>query len=288
VSEKLFTRKDWKRLIIVVLSSILMALTISCFVDAGNLFPGGITGLAILIQRILLKYAGFYVPFAVLNIALNIFPVYIGFRFIGRRFTAYSLLMIVLSSIFKEIFPEAPLTYDPLLISIFGGLLSGLSIALCLRVDATSGGTDFFGIYLSQKKGIDAFNYILAFNVVMLVIAGALFGWNSALYSIIYQFCSTQVIHVLYRDYQQQTLFIITQKPDEICSEIYKITGHGATIFKGEGSYRHGERDLVYSVVSGQEAKKVIRNIREVDPAAFVNSIRTTEVKGKFFLKPKD
>ncbi|MEE8886830.1 MAG: YitT family protein [Eubacteriales bacterium] len=288
MSEKLFTRRDWRRLTAVVAASVLLAMTISSFVDAGNLFPGGITGLAILIQRILLKYAGIRVPFAVLNIALNIFPVYVGFRFIGKRFTAYSLLMIVLSSIFTEIFPVAPLTYDTLLIAIFGGLLSGLSIAMCLRVDATSGGTDFFGIYLSQKKGIDAFNYILLFNVIMLVIAGALFGWDSALYSIIYQFCSTQVIHILYRDYQQQTLFIITQKADEICSEIYHITGHGATIFKGEGSYRHDERDLVYSVVSGQEAKKVIRKVRETDPSAFVNSIRTTEVKGKFFLKPKD
>ena len=281
-------RKDTKRLLTTILASVLMAVAIRGFVDAGNLVPGGITGLTILIQRIFLKYAGVRMPFSVLNIALNIFPVYIGFRYIGKKFTGFSLLTIVLTSIFTDMIPEMPITYDTLLIALFGGLIGGLSIAMCLRADTTSGGTDFFGIYLSQKKGVDSFDYILAYNVVLLVIAGFLFGWDSALYSIVYQFCSTQVIHILYRDYQQQTLFIVTTQADRVCEEIYSLTDHGATIFHGEGSYEHAPKDLVYSVVSGQQAGQVIRKVRETDPAAFINSIRTTEVKGKFFQKPKD
>ena len=280
--------RNVRRLISVLLASFLYALTVRIFVNAGNLFPGGITGLSVLIQRIADKYMGVQLSYALVNILLNIFPVYIGFRFIGKKFTAFSMVMIFVSSILTDVIPYYPLTYDPLLIAVFGGLMSGISISICLRADATSGGTDFFAIYLSQKKGMDAFDYILGFNIVMLIIAGLLFGWNSALYSIVFQFCSTEMIHLFYRDYQQQTLFIITDKPDEICRAIYQSCSHGATIFRGEGSYGHSEKDMVYSVVSGQEAKHVMQIIRETDPEAFVNSIRTTEIKGKFYLRPKD
>ncbi|MDY6287050.1 MAG: YitT family protein [Lachnospiraceae bacterium] len=280
--------RDVRRLISVLLAACLYATTVRIFVNAGNLFPGGITGLTVLIQRIVQKFLNIQLPFAVVNILLNVFPVYIGFRFIGKKFTAFSMIMIFVSSILTDVIPYYPLTYDPLLIAVFGGLLSGISISICLRADATSGGTDFFAIYLSQKKGMDAFDYILAFNIAMLVVAGLLFGWNSALYSIVFQFCSTEMIHLFYRDYQQQTLFIVTDKPDEICKAIYQSCNHGATIFRGEGSYGHSEKDMVYSVVSGQEAKHVMQIIRRTDPDAFVNSIRTTEIKGKFYLRPKD
>lgn len=280
--------RDAKRVLSVLFAALLMALDIRIFVDAGNLFPGGVTGLAVLLQRVFLKYAGLSIPYALINILLNAFPVYVGFRFIGKKFTALSLLMIAVNSVLVDVIPDYQMTTDPLLTSVFGGILMGTSIAICLRADATSGGTDFFGIYLSQKKGMDSFNYVFAFNVVLLAIAGLLFGWTSALYSIVYQFCSTQMIHILYRDYQQQTLFIVTEHPDEISRAIFALCNHGATIFHGEGSHDKTEKDLVYSVVSGQEAKKVAAAVHEIDPAAFINSMRTTQVMGKFYQKPKD
>ena len=139
--------------------------------------------------------------------------------------------MIFLSSIFVDILPQYIFTQDILLICIFGGMLNGLAIALCLNVGTTTGGTDFISIYLSQQKGVDAWNYILIGNVIMLLIAGALFGWNIALYSIIYQFCSTQVIQMLYRRYQKETLFIISDHADEIYEVIKDTTKHDATLF---------------------------------------------------------
>lgn len=93
--------------------------------------------------------------------------------------------MIVVSGILTDIVPSFPMTQDILLISIFGGLINALAISLCLFANATSGGTDFIAIFLSEKYGIDSWNYIFAGNVVILGIAGALFGWDKALYSII-------------------------------------------------------------------------------------------------------
>lgn len=280
--------RDLKRILSVLAAALLMALDIRIFVDAGNLFPGGATGLSVLLQRVFAKYLGLQIPYALINIIVNAFSVYVGFRFIGKKFTGLSLLMIAVNSVLVDVLPEHPLTSDPLLIAVFGGILMGTSIAICLRADATSGGTDFFSIYWSKKTGADAFNYVFAFNVVLLGVAGYLFGWTAALYSIVYQFCSTQMIHLLYRDYQQQTLFIVTEHPEEVCQEIFRLCTHGATIFRGEGSHDHTEKDLVYSVVSGQEAKKVIHAIHQIDPAAFINSMRTTEIQGKFYQKPKD
>ena len=79
------------------------------------------------------------------------------------------------------------ITYDTLLISIFGGILGSAAISICLINGASGGGTDFISIYFSEKKGIDAWNYIFLGNVVILTTAGILFGFDKALYSIIYQ-----------------------------------------------------------------------------------------------------
>ena len=98
-------------------------------------------------------------------------------------------------------------------------------------------------------------NYILAGNVLMLVVAGALFGWSIALYSIIYQFCSTQIIQALYKRYQKETMFIISDKSNEIYRAIRERTNHDATLFQGIGCYEEKQKTLIYSVINS-EAKR--------------------------------
>ncbi len=197
-------------------------------------------------------------------------------------------MMLVVSSVLTDLIPARVITYDTLLIAVFGGILSGAAVSLCLRAGATSGGTDFIAIHLSQKRGVDSWNTILGFNVLLLCVAGFFFGWDKALYSIIFQFASTQVLRLLYRDYQQQTLFIVTKKPREVCEVIDEVCHHGATLIDAEGSHDRKPVNMVYSVVSGKDAKIAIRAVREVDSEAFVNSIRTTEIRGRFYMRPHD
>ena len=252
-------KNDFKIILAVCVASVLMALNINTFVQTGGLYPGGATGLTILIQRLSEKFMGIHLSFAVVNFLLNMIPIYIGFRYIGKRFTLYSCLMILLTGVLTDIIPSYIITYDILLISIFGGIINGFAISLCLRMDTTSGGTDFIAIYLSRKKGIDSWNIILYFNVILLLVAGFSFGWDKALYSIFFQYTTTQVLHILYTRYQKKTLFIVTDKPKEVCDVIYATSKHGATILKGEGSFHLNERSLVYSVVSSDESKKVVK-----------------------------
>jgi uncharacterized membrane-anchored protein YitT (DUF2179 family) len=281
-------RKDFGRLAFVLLGALLMAFNIRTFVRAGNLYPGGATGLSLLIIRLLKKFAGISLPYAPVNIILNAIPVYIGFRFIGKKFTGFSLVMIVANSLLVDLIPAHAITYDPLLIAIFGGMINGLAISLCLVVGATSGGTDFISIYISKKTGKDAFNIILGMNVCILAIAGLNFGWDKALYSIVFQYFSTQVLHLLYRNYQKVTMFIVTDSPDEVSKMIYEVCRHGSTRIEGKGGYKGSDRTVVYSVIDAPESNRVIQEIYKIDPHAFVNSVQTKELRGNFYYKQMD
>ena len=281
-------KKDWRRILIVLIASALMAFNIKSFVHAGDLFPGGVTGLTVLIQRLAEKFLGLKLPYSPINLLLNTFPVYIGFRFVGKKFTLLSLLMIIASSFLTDILPEYTITEDLLLISVFGGILSGIAISLCLYADATSGGTDFIAIYLSQKRGMETWNLVLGFNVIILCIAGYFFGWEESLYSIIFQFVSTQTLHSLYRSYQKQTLFIVTHKPEQVYKAIHDVCHHGATVWNAKGTFSQQPMTMVYSIVSGADVKPALQAIKSADPDAFVNSIHTTEIRGHFYMKPKD
>lgn len=281
-------KESIKKILVICFASFLMALNIKSFVRTGGLYPGGATGLALLIQRAADMFLHITIPYTIVNILLNAIPVYIGFRFIGKKFTMYSCLMIVLTSVLTDIIPGYAIIYDTLLISIFGGLINGFVIGLCLHMNATTGGTDFIAIYLSEKKEIDSWNVVLGINVVILAVAGVLFGWDKALYSIIFQYTSTQVVHILYRKYQHETLFIVTNKATEVYEVISKMSNHGATIMEGEGSYEHQERKIVYSVVSSAQSKSIIREVKKADPHAFVNAIKTEQIAGRFYQKPNE
>lgn len=271
----------------VTISALIMALNYKTFVATGGLYPGGVASLSLLVIRLVKNMTGTELPYSIVNTALNVVPVYIGFRYLGRRFTLYSCLLIVESGIFTDLIPACTVTEDILLISVFGGMIDGAAIAICLNNGATSGGTDFISIFLSEKRGIDSFNIILAFNALVLTAAGFLFGWEKALYSIIFQFVTTSVLHVLYKKYRQSTFFIVTEKPNEVCSAIDVTSGHGATILEGEGSYEHCERNVVYSVVSASQSKMVLKAVKEADPDAFINEVMTQKVSGNFD-HPKD
>lgn len=281
-------RKQYLRPFVVVIAAIIMSLNIKIMVRNGGLYPGGATGLTILTQTILEKFFHIEVSYTLINIVWNSLPVYIGFKYIGKNFTFFSLVMIVLNSVMVDMIPKYTLTSDILLISVFGGMLNGLAIALCLKVDATTGGTDFISIFLSEKYGIDGFNMVLILNAFILITAGLLFGWDKALYSIIYQFVSTQTIHLLYRSYSQVTLIIISDKVNEISDMIHAVTQHGATIINAEGAYHYDDRKMIYSVINESSEKAIIGNILAIDPHAFINCLRTKEIRGHFNQIPKD
>lgn len=281
-------KNDFQRIILVLIGAFIMAMNIKVFVRAGDMFPGGFNGLTLLIQRTASQYFHVELPFSVINLLLNAVPAAVSFRYIGKKFTLYSGLMIVTTSLLTDLLPSLEITSDPLLISVFGGIINGCAICLCLFANATSGGTDFIAIFFSERKGIDTWNYIFMGNVAMLIIAGLLFGWEKSLYSIIFQFANTQILHMLYKRYQKQTLLIITDHPNQVYKTIRDNTNHDATHFRGVGCYEGQEKHLLYSVVSAEEAKRTIDGIRQVDPTAFINCLNTEQITGRFYNRPHD
>lgn len=288
-SKKHINFKDhFIRLSLIAAASLIMALNINSFVEAGGLFPGGFNGLTLLIQRSFSAFAGISLPFSLINLVLNIVPAVISFRYIGKMFTVYSCAAIALTSIFTDLLPSFPITNDVLLICIFGGIINGLSVSICLIGRATSGGTDFIAAALSKKLNIEAWNYILLGNAVMLSAAGMLFGWDKALYSLIFQFASTQVVQLLDTRYKRVTLFIISEKSEQIYEHISQTTHHSATLFKGTGLHDEKTRDMIYSVVSGNQVKKLVKSIKAIDSRAFINTIKTDQISGNFYQPPND
>lgn len=281
-------KQELKRLAFIILASIIMAANIKTFVRAGGLYPGGFNGLTLLIQKIGQVYFSIGMPFSVINFALNAIVVVISYRFLGKKFTFYTCLMIGLTGILTDIIPGIPITSDILLIAVFGGIINGLAMSLCLMGAGSGGGTDIIAIMLSEKYHMETWNYIFISNVMMLMVAGYLFGWNQALYSIIFQFASTQIVSQLHLRYKKHTLFIVTSHPGEIYNEILACTNHGATIFTGTGCYEQEQRSMVYSVVSSDEVKEVMLKIHQVDEKAFINIIKTDQLNGRFYQRPTD
>lgn len=293
------------RYAVLAIASAIMAVDYRTFVEWGGLYPGGAAGVALLVQRVgqsIIDVIGwdYTVPFGPINLILNAIPVWIGFRYIGKRFTLQSLYVIFLSGFLTDIVPVdaikacippddlARLMADPFLMSLFGGIIFGFGISLCLRCNATSGGMDFIAIYLSEKKGRETWNIVLAFNAMILILGGFKFGWTGSLYSIIYQFIYLQVIHLMYRTYQYQTLLIVTTHAGKICEAIYRISHHGATVLEGRGGYKGEERQIVMSVVAADDTPHIYTLCKSIDPDAFINTISTSRVIGRFYLRPRN
>jgi len=279
-------------LFLVLTGAILIAFNINTFVHAGGLLPGGFTGLTLLLQEIFLHYWQLNVSFSVIYYSLNLVPAAFCFIFIGKKFTLYSILTVLVCGILADwmpsMFTSFLTTQDVLLSAVFGGLLNALAVSLCLHADATSGGTDFIAIFISEKYRKDAWNYIFAANCVILAAAGILFGLDRALYSIIFQFTATMTLKVLYKNYQQRTLLIITNKPDDISKMISDYANHGATFIDCFGSYGRDTRTMLYSVVTASQIKKLIPAIIAIDNEAFINVLKTHQLNGRFYQRPKD
>ncbi|MBR3260742.1 MAG: YitT family protein [Firmicutes bacterium] len=187
-------KKTIIKFLLLTLAAGIFAFNLKSFIRTGNLIPGGFSGITVLIQQIGRQFFNVEIPYSLVYLPLNVIPAYIGLRYIGKKFTFESFYVVVLSSILTDIIPNITITYEPILIALFAGIVGGIASVICLTAGASGGGTDFISIFLSEKKGIDAWGYILAGNIVLLVIGGLLFDFDRALYSIIYQYVITTML----------------------------------------------------------------------------------------------
>ena len=287
--ERFEKNKRWRdafSIVCILLGSFIVAVNMNTFVEQGELVPGGFSGLAKLLQRVGLTFYDTKISFTLLNVVFNAVPAVFAYRLVGKKFTILSCVSLFTVSILVDELPVIPITGDILLISVFGGIINGLGMSLVLNSNASGGGTDFIAMSLSARYKVSTFNYMLLFSAVIILISGAIFGMDKALYSIIFQFCNTQVINTFYKKYKKKTLMIVTDNPAAVSADLLELTNHSSTILKGFGSYTAHKKYLIYTVLSDGDVRKMKKRIREQYPDTFVNVINSSDVVGNFYIQP--
>ena len=161
-------KKCFLTLITVILGAFVQAYVIKVFIQPANLLSSGFTGVAILIEKITSTYFHFSFSTSLGMIVLNVPVAILCYKSISPRFTFFSLLEVFLASFFLKIIHFPPIFDDTLLNVIFGGTLYGLMTASILKMNASTGGTDFVALYISNKKGKSIWSYVFIFNSIIL------------------------------------------------------------------------------------------------------------------------
>ncbi len=284
---KHFTFRDEQKIesfIIVLIGSFLYIMGAKLFIDNAELYSGGILGIAQLLSRFIpfLTSIDFTYVYLVLNIPIFI----LSFRSLGRRFSVLSLSSVLISVILSQIInvnvPEQ-IGQDPFISSVFGGLLIGIGVGICLKVGASTGGMDVIAQYISKKIDIPFTKINFSINGVIVLIAGFSADWRIALYTIINMFVSMTVIGFLYTRYKKLAVTIITENPKEIIEQIHAQMIRGVTIIPVIGAYSQKEKTMLYIVVTSYELYNIKKFIEQYDPKAFVSVTRNEMVFGSFF-----
>lgn len=270
----------------VILSGFMQATIIEVFMRPLNLLSSGFTGVAILVEKITSTYLGFTFSTSLGMLVLNIPIAFFCCKSISKRFTFFSLLQVIVASFFLKVIHFEALFDDRLLNIIFGGFLYGMQAVIALKANASTGGTDFIALYISNKKNKSIFVYVFLFNACLLIVFGMMFGWENAGYSILFQFISTKTIDTFYNRYARMTLQITTSKPDAVIQCLIKNYRHGLSRVDGIGGYSGRSISLIHVVVSSYEVGEMVALMRTVDPHVIVNVMKTENFYGGFYLKP--
>lgn len=269
---------------IITFGALLSATAARSFLVPNEVVAGGVTGLAIMLNSMM------DLPIGWLIIAFNI-PLFIfGFRMLGGlKFalrTVYATVLLAFG--IDYIAPFLPIvTNDPLLYSIYGGLLDGIGMGLVLRVGGTTGGTDIIARIIERRYGVAPGRVILLVDIAIYVGAFFLYGPEKALYALIVAFIATRVIDAtLAAGKGSRQLFIITQEPNAIVRDVFAELGRGVTLLEGRGGYTHRKRNILVCAVARSEVGVIKAIVNTHDPKAFVIIGEALEVLGEGFTHP--
>lgn len=270
----------------VLITAILQAFIIETFLEPAQLLPAGFTGIAIILNRISIDFLQVKISTAFFIVILNLPVALVCAKTVGKKFTLYSSIEFVAAALFLKWFQFTPIFHDTILNIIFGGFINGLSIVIALSGNASTGGTDFIALYVSNKTGKEIWRHVFVFNIILLAIFGYLFGWEYAGYSILYQFISTKTIETFYQRYKRMTLQITTRFPDKVVKEYLANHRHGISVVNGYGGYSGKPMALLHVVCSSYELESSIKTIRAADSGVIINVIPSMNFYGRFYRPP--
>ncbi len=260
----------------VVAGAFLIAWALNAFYVPTQLLAGGVTGIALLLRDL----AGFRLG---LVIALLNVPIFLlGYRDIGARFAALSAIGVLALSLFADFLPVRPLTDDPLLASIFGGVVVGIGGGLALRAGGSTGGFDILGVVLNRRFGLGVSEVLLFLNGGLIVAKGFLGTPELAMYTLVAIWTSARAMDALMASRPRKAFLIVSRRSDEIRRRVLEQMRRGVTILDGEGGHTGTPLKVLLVVVQRVEMRELRDVIRAADPAAFVAVLEASDVMGYF------
>ena len=253
--------------VMLAIGAIIAAFAIEEFLVPNTILDGGVIGIGI--------------SLSILTIVLNVPFLLIGMRKLGKMFVVKSAFSMAVFSVFVEIFaPLANATSETLLAVSFGGVILGIGVGLVIRFGGCLDGTETVAILLNKKFKIPVGQTVLIFNIVIYAVAGVLFGFDRAMYSLLTYFITSKVLDIVETGMDQaKAAMIITDEADVIAEKIYQPLGRTVTIMHGEGMVS-GKKTVLYCVLTRFEIRELKNIINSVDTSAFVTVSDVSEIIG--------
>ncbi len=273
---------------LIVLGSVLLAVSMHLFFIPHQLVAGGLSGTAQLINN----FTGW--PIGTVSFILNI-PLFVlgwfylgGHRFLARTVFSSFVFAVVLDGL-QLLWPDVVITDDLALNALYGGVTAGVAVGLIFRARATSGGTDILARILERKFGTPLSQAYLYTDGIVVFLAGLAFGWERALYAVIALYVGGVLVEVtLNGSNVMRVATIITTEPQAVADRILADMERGVTEWSGRGMYTGTERHILLCAVSRADTVMLKSIIHEADPHAFVIIGQAKEVFGEGFRSLKE
>lgn len=268
---------------LLTIGAALLAVNIDLFLVPNKIVSGGATGIATIL------HIQWGLPTGLVVLIINI-PLFIaGVRWVGgMRFAVRTLYATVVMSVLTDLFvpwvATIPPITQPLLFTLYGGLLDGIGMGLVFRGQGTTGGTDVVARLFNRWRSVPLGQTILVVNSAVLILAVIAFGLEPAMYALILTFVGARVVDIVQgeADYSR-TAVIISSQAVAIKSAILAEMERGVTVLTGRGGYTEHSLDVLYCVVARTEISILKRLISGIDPRAFVVIADASEVLGEGF-----
>ena len=269
------TARNIMNFTMLTIGTIIAAFALELFLIPNTILDGGITGISIIVYKIT------NIPLSILVLFLNIPFLYVGYRNLGKKFllrAVYSMLTFSLFLSFFELFK--PFTEEILLATVFGGAILGLGVGLIIKCGGCNDGTESVAIVISKKTDLSVGQIVLVFNLVVYGLAGFIFGFDRAMYSLLTYVITFKVIDFVSEGLEQaKAAMIITDKGTSISKEIYKKLGRTTTTIKAKGLIS-GEKEVMYCVLTRIEVYELRHIVEEMDESAFVTITDVSDIIG--------
>lgn len=264
----LFSVSDVVYLILGVLAA---CFALKSFLVPNHFLDGGVTGISLLIHEV------FHVNLGLILVLLNIPFIILSLYLVGKNFAIRSGLTIVLIALTLHFVPFPELTHDKLLVAIFGGFFLGVGIGLSMRGGGTFDGMEVLALFTFKKSSFSITEIILAMNVIIFAIAAMFMKLETALYAMLTYFVASQTTKYVIEGIEAYTgVTIISANSDEVKKALVLSLNRGITVYKGERGFmkdsfeQSAEVDIVFTIVTRLEVRRIKNIVHAIDPKAFI------------------